>query len=129
MNLTEDERKAIVEYRYEKSNRAMAEAEDLAKLGHWSLVAQRLYYSAYYVASAKLLERGVSSKSHAGVISLLNLHFVKQGTLERNQAHIYMRLFEMRQSGDYDDCFDYTEEDVLPYIEKTKTLITHLMEQ
>jgi len=34
MNLTNEERKAIIEYRYEKSDKALKEAEDLARLGH-----------------------------------------------------------------------------------------------
>ena len=126
MKLSEDERRALMNYRFEKADHAITEAEDLAKLGHWSLVAQRLYYAAYYVASAKLLEKEVSAKSHAGVISLVNLHFVKEGTLTRDDAHTYMRLFEMRQSGDYDDYFDHTEQDVAPYIALTKDLIKKL---
>jgi len=40
-----------------------------------------------------------------------------------------MRLFEMRQSGDYDDYFEHTKADVLPYVEKTKDLIKHLKAQ
>lgn len=62
-------------------------------------------------------------------MSLVNLHFVKNGTLPKEQAHVYMRLFEMRQSGDYDDYFEHTEDDVLPYMEKTKALIACLKEQ
>ena len=29
----------------------------------------------------------------------------------------------MRQSGDYDDMFDWTEEDVLPLFDKTEALL------
>lgn len=129
MKLSDEERKAIVEYRFEKSEKALQEAEDLSRLHYWSLTAQRLYYAAYYVASAKLIEKGFAAKSHAGVINLMNLYFVKNGTLPKEQAHTYMRLFEMRQSGDYDDYFEHTEEDVLPYMEKTKTLIKYLKAQ
>ena len=32
----------------------------------------------------------------------------------------------MRQTGDYDDCFDFTQEDVEPYFEKTSALINKL---
>ena len=28
------------------------------------------------------------------------------------------RLFELRQSGDYDDLYDATEDEVVPYIDK-----------
>ena len=34
----------------------------------------------------------------------------------------------MRQSGDYDDMFDWTEEDVAPLFEKTEALIQKMKE-
>jgi uncharacterized protein (UPF0332 family) len=126
MNLTSEEKKAIISYRLEKSNKSMKEAQDNAKLNNWSLVAQRLYYSAYYVASALLLSKDLYPKSHNGVISLLNQQFVSTNILDKSYAHIYSRLFEMRQTGDYDDCFDFTKEDVEPYFEKASALIKKL---
>lgn len=54
---------------------------------------------------------------------MMNLHLVRNGTLPQEYARTYAKLFSMRQTGDYDDYFDYTEEDVQPFIQRTKDLI------
>ena len=59
MTLSIEERKAIIEYRIEKSWGSFQEAQDNAQLGHWSLAASRLYYAAYYMASALLVDKGI----------------------------------------------------------------------
>lgn len=45
MALTMDDKRSIIAYRVQKSEAAMVEAQDNAKLRHWSLVANRLYYA------------------------------------------------------------------------------------
>ena len=39
---------------------------------------------------------------------------------------MFSRLFEMRQSGDYDDMYDVTEEEILPLIDKTVMFISKM---
>lgn len=36
------------------------------------------------------------------------------------------RLFRMRQTGDYDDLWDWTEHDILPLVPETKQLISKI---
>jgi len=38
------------------------------------------------------------------------------GIISKDLAKFYTKLFELRQSGDYDDLFNLSEEDVQPYI-------------
>ena len=63
MPLTDEERKAIVVYRLEKSDDAFVEAKDCVSLEHWNLAANRLYYAAYYAASALLISAGHAAQS------------------------------------------------------------------
>lgn len=123
MTLSSDERKAIIAYRRQKAGKSIQEANDVAGLGHWNLVANRLYYACYYMASALLIDKGFVARSHGGVIHLIGLHFVTTGRLERKYGRLLSRLFEMRQAGDYDDMFDFTKEEVIPYIEMTQEFI------
>lgn len=123
MNLSLDEKKAIITYRKQKAYISLNEANDVAKLGHWNLAANRLYYACYYMASALLMDKGFKAQTHGGVIHLIGLHFVTKGLLDRNFGRLFSRLYEMRQSGDYDDMFDFTEEEVSPYFEKTNTFL------
>jgi uncharacterized protein (UPF0332 family) len=38
-------------------------------------------------------------------------------------GRLISRLYELRQSGDYDDKFDATEEEIMPYFEQVENLL------
>ena len=117
--LSIDEKKAIINYRIQKSYDNLNEAKEVAKLCFWNLVGNRLYYSAFHMASALLLDKGLTSRSHSGTIHLIGAQFVAKGLLDKSYGRLLSRLFELRQSGDYDDLDDATEDEVAPYIDKT----------
>ena len=123
MALEMQDKRAIIAYRLEKADAVMIEAKDNVGLKHWALAANRLYYAVFHAATALLIDKSLSAKSHAGVIRVLCKEFVLNGTLDRNDARLISRLQNMRNSGDYDDLFDWTEEDVIPLIEPTEQLI------
>lgn len=126
MTLSIDEKKSIIEYRIQKAWDSVREAEDNARLGHWTLAASRLYYSTYYMASALLVDKGITARSHSGVIHIIGSEFVKKDLLTKDEGRLISRLFGMRQSGDYDDLFDWTEEEVSPFFDKTKAFLTRM---
>ena len=97
-------------------------------IGHWTLAASRLYYAAYYALSVLLTVRNIVTRTHAGLIRVVGLEFVSKEVLTKEEGRLLSRLFDMRQSGDYDDFFEWTEEDVRPYFEKTEQLIRKIEE-
>jgi uncharacterized protein (UPF0332 family) len=64
--------------------------------------ASRAYYAAFHAVSAALLARGQAFSSHAQVLGAFNRDFVHAGTFPREFTAILARLFEDRQTGDYD---------------------------
>ena len=121
--LTPEERKAIIRFRIEKARKSFDEAKAVARLGYWSLAGNRLYYATYYMASALLLDKGISAKTHAGTIHLLGQKIINSGLLDKAYGRLFSRLYELRQAGDYDDMFDATEQEVKPYIEKVSVFL------
>ena len=121
--LTMEEKKAIINYRRQKAYDSLNEVNEVAKLGFWNLAGNRLYYATYHMASALLLDKGFSARTHSGVIHLIGQNFIAKGLLDKNYGRLFTRLFELRQSGDYDDLYDATEEEILPLIEKTKAFV------
>ena len=119
-------KQSIIAYRIEKSGNTMTEAEDNAKLGHWSLVANRLYYSLFHMAAALLLDKGIHFRSHAGAIRAIGLHFVTKGLLSTEEGKLISRLEGMRNTGDYDDLFDWKEEQIMPLFEPTRQLLANM---
>ncbi|GHT19486.1 DNA-binding protein [Bacteroidia bacterium] len=126
MNLNKEERKAVVTLRLQKAKETLLEAKDIVKLCHWRVVANRLYYACYYATSALLIKHGHMAQTHSGVISMLGLHFVKQGIVSNEQGKFYKRLFELRQTGDYDDWITIEEIDVQPLIAPAEEYICFL---
>ena len=92
-------------------------------MGYWSVVANRLYYACFYAVSALLIQNNLYAKSHSGTISLFGLHIVMKNLISKDFAKLYSKLFEMRQTGDYDDIYLLSENDVSPLIQPTKDFV------
>ena len=128
MSLSFDERKAVVEFRIEKARRAFEQAQGVVELQYWEAIANRLYYAAYNAVSAMLIAYGYTAHSHDGVIHLFGQHFVKPGLVDSKDGKLYHHLFSMRLTGDYDDTYGLTSEDVLPLIAPASELIDKVID-
>ena len=96
--LTEEDRRALVAYRLERAHETMKEIPYHIENG-------------YYATVALLISEGLQSATHNGVKTLLGLHFVHTGKLENKHGKAFSRLYELRQSGDYDD-FVYCDKEM-----------------
>ena len=109
--LDEESREALVEYRLERAYATMDEAALLTEKEFYNAAVNRLYYACYYATEALLLKHKIEAKSHAGVKTMLGLHFVSKGIIPVPIGKILSTLFEKRQSGDYDD-FIYCDKEM-----------------
>ena len=128
--LDEKSRAEMIEYRLEKSKETLQEADYLIAGGYYSTAVSRLYYACYYAVVALLIKEHISAQTHAGVKSMLSLHFVRTGKLSVQLAKDFFRLFDLRHSNDYDDftfCDEDTISDIWPksevFIDAIKNLI------
>lgn len=99
-------------------------------MGFWNLAVNRLYYAVYYISVALLISRGIEATTHKGSIRMVGYSFVKDGLLTPADSQLLGRLFSMRQTGDYEDLYDWKEKDVVPiipqveeYIQRVRNLI------
>lgn len=128
--LDEQSRQSLVRYRLERADETIIEAKLLASEGHYNATMNRLYYACFYAVQALLVANNISASTHAGVKTMLGLHFVSKGLLDKEQGKTFSRLFEIRHTGDYDDfvyCDREMTEDYTPkaevFISKIKELI------
>lgn len=124
MSLNQEERSAVVTYRLEKAARTMEEAKFNLSGKFWGLIANRLYYAAYYAVSALLIANGHTAKTHESIVRIFGLQFIRTGILPKEFGHLYNKLFAQRLTGDYNDHYNLEESDVLPYVEPTGRLIS-----
>lgn len=62
----------------------------------------RAYYGVFHAVSAVLLSKGLHFSSHSQTIGSFNKEFVKTGKFPASFSKIIKKLFEERQTGDYD---------------------------
>ena len=124
--LTEEERKALVANKVRRSRETWVEAKGIMESKYWYAAANRMYYACYYMVSALLLKIGQSSHTHGGTIGLFGLHFIKTGFVSSELGKFYSQLYELRQTGDYDDWKVITEADVLPLVPDVEAFLDTL---
>ena len=86
--LTDEERKDLVAYRIEKAWRVLGEARDNAKLGHWNLTGNRLYYSVFHMCQALLLTVKETPRRHAGMIHKMGQYFIMTGRIDSSYGRL-----------------------------------------
>ncbi len=121
--LDEQSRQSLVKYRLQRADETLEEAALLAKEGYFNATINRLYYACFYAALALMVANEISTSSHSGVKTMLSLHFVSTGLLEKEHGKTFSRLFEIRHSGDYDDFVYCDQEMINEYTPKAKALI------
>ena len=119
MNESDENMTAYVRYRLEKAQEVYQAACVLYDAAQWNSVINRLYYACFYSASALLLYRHISAKSHSGVIGQI----VRPGIVSIDEFRVYAKLLNWRSKGDYNDLFDFSREDVDSMMEPTKHFI------
>lgn len=123
MGLTDEERKAIVAYRLEKAQETFKQVKGILPLEYWEIIANRMYYAAFYAVSALLVYDGYEAHTHNGVIQLFGLHYIKPGKMSIENGKLYSKLFSLRLTGDYSDNYNLTKDEVSPLIEPTEHFI------
>lgn len=88
--------------------------------------ASRLYYLCYYAVSALLILYGLSPKTHLGVRRLFGDIFIKEGIVSKESGKCFNELYNLRQTGDYDDFKKITKEMVEELSNPAKELIDEI---
>lgn len=110
--LTKENYEALSRYRLERAYETLAEIPYLRELGYYNTATNRLYYACYYAVVALLTQHHILTNTHAGVKTMLGMHFVSKGLISKESGRAFTNLYESRQRGDYDDFVYSTQEEV-----------------
>ena len=124
--LDEQSRLSLVRYRIERADETIIEAKLLAGDCHYNAAMNRLYYACYYAAVALLTKHHIPTATHAGVKTMLGLHFVSKGLITKESGRAFVNLFDSRQRGDYDEFVYATQEEVDELIPKAQRFIEEI---
>lgn len=130
--LDEQSRLGLMRYRMERADETMEEVGILAERGHYNAAVNRLYYACFYATQALLLKHHIAATTHAGVKSMLGLHFISKGVISIDHGKTFNTLFEKRHSSDY-EAFAYCDkalvDDLMPLAEAFIQRIKELLQE
>lgn len=106
-----------------RGDEVLKAAQHLLSYGFYNDAVSRAYYAAFHWARALLFTRGLESKTHRGVIQLLNLHFVKDGPLSTQTAEHLSHLETYRELSDYTAIAQFTEAQTREELARAKAFI------
>lgn len=110
--LTDENYEALSQYRRQRARETLAEIPYLRDQGFYNTATNRLYYACYYAALALLTKNHISTNTHAGVKTMLGLHFVSKCLITKESGRAFSNLFDSRQRGDYDEFVYSTREEI-----------------
>lgn len=110
--MNEDVRQDIVAYRLRKANQLLHDVDVLIENELWNSTINRMYYACFHAVSALLIKNGIQVKTHMGVRQAFGLHFVKTGLISLEFGRVFSRIYDKRQSSDYDDFIEFTKEEI-----------------
>ncbi len=114
----------------QRAEASIQAAKELASKNYYDFVASRVYYAAFYSATALLLSEELEFSRHSGVIASIHQKFVKTGKLDKRHGKDLNWLFELRGVGDYGATIHVSQQDAVraieiaeDFLETTKLLI------
>lgn len=117
----------LTNYRIDRAKESIQEARILADEKHWNTVANRLYYACFYATSAYLVFNRHVSGTHSTVKALFNSELVSKSQISKPLGLVYNKLFDLRQTADYRDFADVSEQEILPLISQVDELVSKIV--
>lgn len=131
--MNEENKRENIREEIERAEEAIRAANLLFENGFIKDAVSKLYYSFLYSIRALLLTKGLEPKSHEGALRLFALHFVKPGSFEAKDSHIFSKLMKYREEADYNPSYTFIRDDFIEFKREAETVIykitTHLKEK
>jgi len=100
-----------------------AQAESLVAASWPGAAISRSYYAMFHAATAALLHRGISRRSHQGVIAAFGQTFAKPGLIEARFHKYLADAFDLRQESDYQPVVYVTNEQAREMLERARVFV------
>jgi uncharacterized protein (UPF0332 family) len=91
--------------------------------------ASRAYYAAFHALTALFALRGRSFKKHAALRAALHRDIIKSGEWPMELGKDYDLLTELRETSDYGEMADVTEQDARRAVEAAQRIIAACQEK
>lgn len=118
-----EEFRALIAYRLEQAEEALADASLLLQNGSCRAVINRSYYAMFYSILALLLLSGKGTSKHSGAIAMFDRDFVKEGGFDKKFSKWLHQAFEERLKSDYNVMVLIAPEDAELTLEHARSFV------
>ncbi len=126
MSLSQEERDIVVGLELEKADKFLSQADAVAALGIWDVVANRIYYALFHAVSALLINDRIEVRSHKGAGLMFGQKYVIPGIFTADDGRLYAKLQDLREKSDYNLVYQSNQEEMAPLIENARDLIRRI---
>jgi uncharacterized protein (UPF0332 family) len=92
----------------------------------YSVAANRIYYAAFYAATALLKTRSLSFSKHSAVLSAFRQQFIKTSEFSAELGAFFREAFDMRQAGDYEMLTRFEPDDLRAQLTKAHQFVSEI---
>jgi uncharacterized protein (UPF0332 family) len=122
LKLSEEEIKQLIE----RAENRIEAAEYLFKGGFYEDSVSRAYYCMYFAATALLLTKNITVKTHKGLIAKFGLEFVNKGIVDKYYGRALRIAEEIREESDYSIARQISKEEAKLVIEDAKNFLERI---
>lgn len=105
----------------EKAKNCTSQAQVLFDNNFYDGAISRAYYAIFHYAKALLFSAGFEPKTHAGLVHLFNLHFIKNGRFDKRFSTILSHAQKAREESDYFPEIPFTKEEAEERLREVET--------
>lgn len=113
----------VIKEHFKISNRFLKSARLLKKDGDLRTATDRAYYAMFHAAEAALRMKGVTTKSHHGLISQFHQEYIKTGLVDPKLGAFLRKAFDMRQESDYEVYAEPDKKQVGELVERAHSFV------
>lgn len=107
----------------QRARERVEEAKILFERSHYNGAISRAYYAFFEAGHAALITKGISPKTHAGIITLFSKYFVKPERIPARFIKLFKQAKEAREEADYILMKEFTKEEAKRIIDAAEDFI------
>ncbi len=120
--------KSLFEDQIAQAEEKLQVAMLLLKEGFYNDAVSRAYYCIFFAASALLSTKGISVKTHKGLLSQFSIEFVKTGIIDDSFVKAFKIAKELREEADYSIIRQLSREEALSVLADAEKFLTKTKE-
>ena len=112
----------------QKSLKELESAELLIQHDSFNAAVSRTYYAMFYAVQVLFVDNGITTSSHSGTISTFSKKFISTSILPKSLGRTLNKVYEMRQSSDYNFTDFVTSDKAIEILNSGKDFVKKILE-